>query len=154
MKCQNCGAEASGKFCDKCGALLEKEQKHDFSQKQTKKINSIEDCLEPDKTAIRIINWAFGCRTWGLVIAILNVVIGLISGIIAARAASSAGTDGFSAFISAFLPAVLQGIFIYLAFYAIYLLLSAVGKLVQYNKQTAAFAELQARNDLRNKEEQ
>lgn len=152
MKCPKCGAEANGKFCDKCGALLEK--KYDFSQKQTKKINSIEDCLEPDKTATGIISWASGCRTWGLVIAILNVVIGLDSGIIAASAASSVDTDGFSAFISAFLPAVLQGIFIYLAFYAIYLLLSAVGKLVQYNKQTAAFAELQARNDLRNKEEQ
>lgn len=67
IKCSKCGSETSGKFCNECGAPLEKMR--DFSQNQSKETKFIEDCLKPDKTATRIINRAAGCRSHKKIVA-------------------------------------------------------------------------------------
>lgn len=152
MICPKCGAETRGKFCDKCGAALEKKEMFSNNQSEAK-ADTIDKCLEPDKTAVRIINWAQGCVKWGIIIAIANAILGLITSIAAAVSASSVNTSGFLAFIAAFLPVLLQSVIIYAVFYAISLLLSALGKIVQYNKQTSAFVEFQVRKTLSKDEE-
>ena len=106
-------------------------------------------CIKPDKTAVSICKWANGCRRWGLVLAIIELVLGLILAIVTASEANGiseyTGQSSFFVFIANFLPTLINALLIYAAFYAVYLLLTALGKLVQFNRQTAAFNELIAR---------
>lgn len=107
------------------------------------------DCTKPDKTAVSICKWANGCRRWGLVLAIIEAVLGLVLAIVTTSEANEIGKyigqSSFFVFIESFLPTLINALLIYAAFYAVYLLLTALGKLVQFNRQTAAFNELIAR---------
>ena len=109
--------------------------------------------LKPDSTADSILKWANSCRSWGIGLSIFYAFIGLISGIISSSAALDIGMSGFSAFISEFLPAIVISVFIYLGLSAISLLLTALAKIVQYTRQTAAFTELQTRKIFNKKSE-
>ena len=110
------------------------------------------DCVKPDKTADGICKWANSCRIWGLVLAIIVIVLGFILSIITANTAAEikeyTGQSSFIVFIESFLPTLIKALIIYGAFYAVYLLLTALGKMVQFNRQTAAFSELIARSAL------
>ena len=153
MICPNCGAKVKGNYCYECDTDLKKKSRRNSEGNNTSKKDVFDECLKPDSTADSILKWANSCRSWGIGLSIFYAFIGLISGIISSSAALDIGMSGFSAFISEFLPAIVISVFIYLGLSAISLLLTALAKIVQYTRQTAAFTELQTRKIFNKKSE-
>lgn len=123
---------------------------------------TLEECIELDSTAIHLWEWSERLITWGTVIFVFIFIIGLIMA--ASGSAQEVETGyyytytktefNFGLFLGVFITWVLYALIEFCCYNALSLLLSALAKIVQNTKMSAAVSLYHAGNQEVKSEEQ
>ena len=107
----------------------------------------VAESFEQDPKAYEMEQWSKFCEKLGLVIAVILWVVGLAvaiyNAVIWEDLLASQFSSGFIAFIAGLIPYIIYGLIIYGILKGISMLIGGLGRIVQYNKETARFTQMQ-----------